>query len=307
MIVVVGPTSSGKSTLVNALLGRALMPAGVQETTRCPVIIDVAARDGVRALSIGGDTRLAHDDPALRAALREAFSAERPSLLRLEVATVRDAAFRVPWVRLLPRRRRPAFVVDLPGLVHSTSAPTRTGELHASPTVALVVLSAEDTDPTRDAAVLSAAPRGVPAIVALNKVDAFDRDGDSGARRGSFIAERTQVVRAALGASTPVLPVCAIAALCAELLTGGSTFASAADIDDAAFSVPRTLWTRGEREALDSAPPSSWSREARGSAGMRLRGASGFTALLSALQAATTAAASCRHLPATRGRSTSGR
>jgi hypothetical protein len=264
--LVVGVTSAGKSTLVNALLGRFVMPVGVMETTTCPVVVDRAATYGVRTLSID-DALVNHgSDASLREGLQAAFSMS-PAMLRVSIRPLRNGRYRSTIPRWLPTSRKANLLVDLPGVL-SANDEARLALVGAWANTAsrvIVALSAEDTDDRREAALL-AALRGAASrqvVVVLGRADAFAREGGADAL-AQVVAARRALVRRLLDVDVDVLPVSAHAALAAEVLGPGRHIASPGDLDhlgrthlgaallSGAEGLPRRqgTWTRTQRRQI---------------------------------------------------------
>ncbi len=234
-IVVCGVTSSGKSTLVNALLGRCVMPTGVQETTGAPVFIDTAARFRERRVVFGSEEVRIKDDEALRASVARVFKEQTSTTpIRVTVRPVRS----VPGWRLRPRFLRgrvlPAFLVDLPGVNGADDAAriewVRRYACVDEHTI-VCVLSAEDTERSKEEALLRAlsgvAPRRL--IVVLGRADALLRDHPDDLEREQQRAEDR--VREHVGVHVAVLPLIQQAALAAEVLGPGRHIASSGDLE----------------------------------------------------------------------------
>ena len=83
-VTLVGETSSGKSTLLNGLLGTALLPTGVAPTTGVVVQILAEPRDEARLLAINRDGT---QEDLARADFRELSRHPDDALLRLQVRT----------------------------------------------------------------------------------------------------------------------------------------------------------------------------------------------------------------------------
>jgi small GTP-binding protein len=210
-VLVVGEAKRGKSTLVNALLGREVLPTGVTPLTAVPTTVTHGTGEGLDVTFI--DDRAAHYPLS---ALEE-FGTERgnPGNSRHVTAiTVRlDSAMLARGVE----------IVDTPG----------TGSVHAHNTAA-----AEDVLPTMDAAIfvltadppVSAAERdllgrvhglSMTTFVVLNKADYTDAAGLAEA-----VEFTERIAGQAVGALVRVYPVSARAALSAAGDSGFAAFAA---------------------------------------------------------------------------------
>jgi hypothetical protein len=186
-IDLVGATSSGKSTLANALVGRWLLPAGVQEVTRSPIQVRHTDDDTVRRLRFRGVTRTLDSDALVRAALTEEMRLSVGPI----VLTTQTEIGRTLQATAGPRGApRVAFmIVDHPGMRDPTDEERlrlirracRDGGL------LIVVLDAEETDPTRELPILEAAigaivdgppSRRRRAVFVLSRCDVLLRDED---------------------------------------------------------------------------------------------------------------------------------
>jgi small GTP-binding protein len=210
-VLVVGEAKRGKSTLVNALLGREVLPTGVTPLTAVPTTVTHGTGEGLDVTFTGGE--IAHR-PLL--ALEE-FGTERgnPGNSRgVAAITVRLDS---------PILARGVEIVDTPG----------TGSVHAHNTAA-----ADEVLPTMDAAIfvltadppVSAAERdllervhelSVTTFVVLNKADYADAAGLAEA------VEFTECIAGqAAGGPVRVYPVSARAALSAAGDAGFAVFAA---------------------------------------------------------------------------------
>jgi small GTP-binding protein len=210
-VLVVGEAKRGKSTLLNALLGRDVLPTGVTPLTAVPTTVTFGTDEGLDVAFADGRTR--HGPLSAL----EALGTERgnPGNCRgVSAITVRlNAAILAQGVEL----------VDTPG----------TGSVHAHNTA-----MADRVLPTMDAAIfvltadppVSASERdllgrvhglSVTTFVVLNKADYADAAGLAEA------AEFTeQVAREAIGRPVRVYPVSARAALTAGGDAGFAAFAA---------------------------------------------------------------------------------
>ncbi len=206
-----GTTSSGKSTIVNLLAGREIVPIGVQETTTI-------------------ETRVVHrfecDTPVVtydRVAHRVAPGGSPAELVRhafratSEVVTVDAALDSTNWLGFSPVQRW--ALVDLPG-VRAAPRPLRAGPgAPGIPTADLVVcvFNAEETDEGKERLVvrsLAHLPVGIPVLFVLNRADAFERDVEPSRARTEALARRARMIAEVADAdrSTPVVPLVARAA-----------------------------------------------------------------------------------------------
>jgi small GTP-binding protein len=210
-VLVVGEAKRGKSTLVNVLLGREVLPAGVTPLTAVPTTVTYGAAEGLDVTFTDG--RTAH----CALAQLEDLGTERgnPGNSRgVAAITVRLRA---------PILARGVEIVDTPG----------TGSVYAHNTAA-----ADSVLPTMDAAIfvltadppVSASERdllgrvdglSVTTFVVLNKTDYADAAGL--AEAAEFTA---RVVREAAGRPVPIYPVSARAALSAAGDPGFARFAA---------------------------------------------------------------------------------
>jgi small GTP-binding protein len=199
-VLVVGEAKRGKSTLVNALLGREILPTGVTPLTAVPTTVTHGADEGLDAVFTDGRTEH-HPLPAL-----EDLGTERgnPGNSRgVAAITVRVSA---------PILAMGVEIVDTPG----------TGSVHAHNTAA-----ADGVLPTMDAAIfvlaadppVSASERdllrrvhglSVTTFVVLNKADYADAAGLAEA-----VEFTERVAGQAAGGPVRVYPVSARAALSA--------------------------------------------------------------------------------------------
>ncbi len=208
-VLVVGEAKRGKSTLVNALLGRDVLPMGVTPLTAVPTTVTHGTDERLDVAFAGGRTER-HPLPAL-----EEFGTERgnPGNSRgVAAITVHLDA---------PILARGVEIVDTPG----------TGSVHAHNTAA-----ADSALPTMDAAIfvltadppVSATERdllgrvhelSVTTFIVLNKADYADA---AGLAEAAEFTER--VVREATGQPVQLYPVSARAALSGAGDTGFARF-----------------------------------------------------------------------------------
>jgi small GTP-binding protein len=210
-VLVVGEAKRGKSTLVNALLGREVLPTGVTPLTAVPTTVTDGTDDGLDVVFTDG-----------RAARRPLSALEEFGTERGNPGNSRGVA--AITVRLnSPILARGVEMVDTPG----------TGSVHAHNTAA-----ADDVLPTMDAAIfvltadppVSAAERdllarvhalSVTTFVVLNKADYADAAGLAEALQ---FTER--IAGQAVGGPVRVYPISARAALSAAGDAGFAAFAA---------------------------------------------------------------------------------
>jgi len=252
-VALVGSTSTGKSTLGNALLGRYLLPCGVQATTHRIINVAQSVTCGHAQIEGRNGWKSWATDTECRDEMKRALSNSAPVVrVKAALATSRYEWWRrhpvVGWRRGFARLGRLTYfsddflLVDSPGVAH---AGDRAGleaisEVVRNSTVALLVLSAGETDSQKEAQIVSACFRGLAGkpgrvVVVMNKMDVFDRDEASDATRANILASRQKVVtelaqRAGLGETdVPVVPMIASAAFCAEVMPWSGTTLDAAD------------------------------------------------------------------------------
>ena len=186
-VAIAGSVSSGKSTLVNALLGTVIAPTGAGETTRLLTWFH------------GGDVERAElhlkDGSIRRFTLTE--DGRVPDELPLPIEAVETVHITVPTAALL----RSLTLVDTPGLYSlrdDNSARTRTalgGTDLPEVDAVLFLLNGQLTEAetigafTRQTATLGAGAANVVAV--LNKIDEVGEDGDPrayGARKAARLA-----------------------------------------------------------------------------------------------------------------------
>jgi len=210
-VLVAGEAKRGKSTLINALLGREVLPTGVTPLTAVATTVTQDTEEGIEVAFTGGRTQ------RLPIAALADFGTERGN-----PGNCRDVA--AITVRLdAPVLRHGVEIVDTPG----------TGSVHAHNTMA-----ARKALPTMDAAIfvlaadppVSATERelleqvaglSVAVFVLLNKADYLDAAGLGEAR--DFTA---QVAAQAVGRPVRVYPLSARAALGAGSDPGFAAFAA---------------------------------------------------------------------------------
>lgn len=215
-VLVAGEAKRGKSTLINALLGRQVLPAGVTPLTA--VATTVVQRESARAVGEGMEVAFA-DGVTQRlplAALAE-YGTERGN-----PGNRRGVTSITAWLDAAVLRRG-VEIVDTPGMGSVHEHNTAAAEL-ALPTMdaAIFVLTA---DPPASAAerdlLRRVAGLSVAVFVVLNKADYLDRASLAEAR--DFAAE---VAEQAVGRPVTVYPLSARAALDAGGDVGFTVFAA---------------------------------------------------------------------------------
>ena len=200
-VLVVGEAKRGKSTLVNALLGRPLLPVGVTPVTAVateirggsPTRLEVRYRDGrncrepVEALA---DLVTEHGNPDNQRGVERITAYVDAPLLSGEVE-----------------------LVDTPGtgsvFAHNTAEATATLDTMDA---AVLLLSADPPISDSERELLAAArDRSVSLFVVLNKVDRLDPS-----ERAESLRFTTDVTTRALGAPVPVYPLSSSRALAAR-------------------------------------------------------------------------------------------
>lgn len=208
-----GTTSSGKTTLVNALLGEHLLPSAVQEMSTGLTLVHDLAPD-------------ASSPDALRARLEEAMLRHREegggSGLRYEIFR------RIAFSAELERRhgeRVSLTLIDTPGIKYVGDT-ENVVDLSRSNAVVVVVLGADETDPRKRGSflnyVLAQVAQPEQLLFVLNKVDlllASDSSVDSLETNLERLGgEVLHALRERFGADVrrpAILPVCGHAALLA--------------------------------------------------------------------------------------------
>lgn len=330
-IAVVGTTSAGKSTLTNALAGRWLLPAGVQEVSRVPVTIEHVLADD-RELRVGrAPASWARSDEEVRTTLAALMSRGTGESAVIRTCTARGSVPGSPWGDGAERGTLPSVrgvrlaLVDYPGL-RSAGDDSRLKEIRRGcrrAGVVVVTFNAEDTDPFKNRRLIEAALDAVArrvmsrarVVFVLSRFDAFHRDDAPMGARDAAEMERVREIRAIAAGLRPPLHLRTIdvislapeAALVAEALTYGRRWLSGNDLAALERRLERVAdtflpWI----ERLDLARSCSrWSPEDYRSVLRDLRVASGFTDLLRVLRRAAEAwrRASLPRRTATRRRS----
>ncbi|MCC7542075.1 MAG: dynamin family protein [Deltaproteobacteria bacterium] len=309
-IVVIGTTSAGKSTLTNALLGRWLLPSGVQEVTRAAVRVRHSRRADLRKMRTArGTPRFFSSDAAVRRALGATLQAPG-SAISLDVFIVRvpvcDGRTGDDAVRhaIVTRPGASVALVDCPGL-RSASDAVRLAELRRACRaghVVVLLLSAEETDPTKDRLLIEAVLRPIAdgalsarrAIFVLSRFDAFERDDDPMRAVETAEMDRVREIRRMAASLRPgwrlgrldVLGVAPRAALIAEALGVGAPWLDHADraaLEEELETVAMRFvpWVRDLPRRC-----SRWSTESYAQVIRDLRVASGMADLLNAIRRA---------------------
>ncbi len=200
-VLVVGEAKRGKSTLVNALLGRVVLPTGVTPVTALPTVVRHGQRDllEVRFLEGRSETRPFSDLPDL-----VTESANPDNRLGLAEVVVRMPA------GLLDGG---VEVVDTPGVgsVFAHSAAAATAALDTMD-AAVFVLSADPPISGSERDFLAAVrDRSVALFCVLNKVDNL-----TAVERGEVLDFTADVLARAVGHPVAVYPVSARQALAAQ-------------------------------------------------------------------------------------------
>lgn len=220
-VLVAGEAKRGKSTLVNALLGRTVLPAAVTPLTALATTVGHGRDEGVTAVFRDG-----HTERLPLAALEDLVTERGNPANRRGVGTV-------SVVVDAPVLARGAEIVDTPGTgsvyEHNTiEAEAALGTMDA----AVFVLTADPPVSASERALIkTVAARSVAMFVVLNKADYLDGDrtGQDGAS-GSDLAEAMEftarVAGEAAGRPVRVYPVSARGALTSRGDPGFAAFAA---------------------------------------------------------------------------------
>jgi small GTP-binding protein len=215
-VLVVGEAKRGKSTLVNALLGRAVLPSGVIPLTALATTVRHGGDEGVRAVFRDG-----HSERLPLGALEDLVTERGNPGNRRQVATVAvtvDA----------PALDRGMEIVDTPGIgsvyEHNTAEAEAALE---TMDVAVFVLTADPPVSAGERALISrVADLSVTLFVVLNKADYLSGDGAAGSDLAEAVEFTARVVGEAAGRTLHVYPVSARAALTSGSDPGFAAFAS---------------------------------------------------------------------------------
>jgi small GTP-binding protein len=167
-LVVLGEFKRGKSTLINALLGRALLPTGVIPLTAAVTIVRPSHRDGA-VIHFENGTQVEEPLDKLGAYVTEAQNPANRRGVDLVVVEARTAT--------VTRRLQ---LVDTPGLAsvheHNTEAARRfMPRIDAS----LCVLAADQPLTGTERELLQAAARETPRVfVVINRIDTLSSEGE---------------------------------------------------------------------------------------------------------------------------------
>lgn len=215
-IAVVGPVSAGKSTLLNALLGRQLLSAGNEATTASHIRVrhrPRSSRDITGAFNAAGN--LVDLQRGIGAEMLRALNA-RPDVTRIHVAG--DLGH-------VAGLRQRVDLHDLPGINNSNDSSHRSIAFNTLASVRwsvlLVVLDATALATTDEESLLESVQKVVElyperqVIFALNKVDQLDADCDSPL---PVIVNATRARLQRMGFASPwVMPIMARTAMVARL------------------------------------------------------------------------------------------
>jgi hypothetical protein len=219
-VACIGQFKRGKSTLVNALLGSALLPAGVVPVTSVVTVVRHGAERGARIRFASGEVRAIASSELAEYVSEERNPGNEKSVLAAEVF--------VPHALLASG----LCLVDTPGLgsvFDANSAVTRSFLPHVD--AGLVVLGADPPISGEELAVVEELSRHVPHLLfALNKADRLSEEDRLEARR---FAER--VLASRLG--QPAGPILEVAA--AESLAAGRATRDLPALHDALAALAR--------------------------------------------------------------------
>jgi GTPase SAR1 family protein len=283
VLTVVGTTSSGKSTLINSLLGSWILPSGVQETTA--VATRVSLRTTVKAWSMAQGAESARFRHAHE--LRVALGA------RMKAGAVRDIISIVgpnpsKWIERTPRLAwsfASLWFEDLPGFLHRQDRSRL--QLYERrlrrASVVLLLLDVRETDEGKSrlvAETVSSAltSTSVPVVCALNHIDELQRDEQPEAARRGAVRKWEGTLRKVLGYSPPLVCTTATAGLAAVRLVQ-DTEPQDRDSDALALAVRLAAGGVLAEAGLPRGSLSTWGRLTRIQLGRRLFAASGVSAL----------------------------
>lgn len=292
LVTIVGTTSSGKSTLLNAIMGEWLIPTGVQETTLVPTRITSLAKTGTWSIVGGPSAGRFRTVAKIRTAIGEHIAHSR---LPLDIV----APKRRWWLPILGApferafHRKPGVVLqDLPGF-GSEKDTDHLDTWHQSlvgSRVVVTLLSASQTDDHKAQHIIEfvakrSASHGEACLWILSQVDEFATNDDGGDGLRRRCASITQMVESAVHQPVNLLPVSARAALLASLLGRLSTHTvpELRTIENWLFRDARSLLPD---QRLPRKPLARWSRWFRARLAARLWKASGVDQLERQLLAA---------------------
>lgn len=193
-VAFVGQFSRGKSTVMNALLRKSLLPVGVVPLTSVITVVKYGSR--TRVLLRFPNSRLAKEISTGQLAQYVTQTNNPGNVKGIEIAEIQT-----PVDLLL----RGVCMVDTPGLGSSIEANTRTTEDFLPKTDALVVVTAVDSPVTEDEARLlrDATDRGKRVFVAVNKADLLNEDR---------LAKSAHFVREVVARISPAIQVYTVSA-----------------------------------------------------------------------------------------------
>lgn len=288
IISVVGTTSGGKSTLLNAIIGQWLLPTGVQETTQVATRIGFHRQPRRWTVDRAGHTTQYADEGSLRSALRT----ERPGRDAISISAPRRASNSalLPFVTSkFIRGRAGVSLQDLPGIVsqsddvHLALQRRILRESH----VVVVVLNALEPNEVKTQQVVDLVTRGalssgVRCVWVLGRVDECMTDDHDRERLAARRVALTESIWTARGKRPRIHPVSARAALLASLVLR-STALRPADLEVIQRWLARDVSTLAPDLKLPRTPPPAWSTALRFRVARRLWRASGVSSLDRAL------------------------
>jgi small GTP-binding protein len=220
-VLVAGEAKRGKSTLVNALLGRAVLPMGVVPLTALPTTVRHGRDEGVRVVFRDG-----RSERLPLGALEDLVTERGNPGNRRHVATVAvtvDA----------PVLARGVEIVDTPGTgsVHEHNTAEAEAALDTMDAAVVVLTADPPVSASERDLIARVADLSVTMFVVLNKADYLDGDAaDGSGPGGSDLAEAVKFTARVAGAAAEravrVYPVSARAALTAGSDPGFAAFAS---------------------------------------------------------------------------------